>query len=152
MKRIIYLLCLCILVVGCSKKYDDTNGKECYDLQTISDQNIIHLDVGASGLSYSEESLNDIFFSSKYSSKDFNGVEQIYLNNYLINSSVHVYIGTMTIKSGNFKLAVINNDKIIYEFDRETFNQEFVFDDIKGSFSIHVAGESAAFEFDIDVY
>ena len=54
-------------------------------------------------------------------------------------------------ESGNFKLVVINNDEIIQEIERDTFNETFYFEDLKGDFSIHVAGESAKFDFHIDV-
>jgi hypothetical protein len=58
----------------------------------------------------------------------------------------------MQVKSGNFKLVAINDDKIIKEFPLDAFNEEFLFEDIKGTFSIHLAGESANFELYIDVY
>ena len=62
-----------------------------------------------------------------------------------------VYIGHMNVTSGNFKLVAVNNDQIIHEFDLDAFNEDFWFEDLTGSFAIRVAGESAAFEFSIDV-
>ncbi len=155
MKKLISLAMACLMclsLVGCGTEYADTNGDDDFTLQTITDENIIKLDTGASGLNYSEESVDDVTYSSEYSSKSFNGVEQIYLTNFLTPSDVHVYIGTLNVKSGNFKLVAVNDDKIIHEFDLDTFNEEFLFEDIEGSFSIHVAGESAAFDFHIDIY
>ena len=57
----------------------------------------------------------------------------------------------MNVEKGNFKLVAINNDKIIHEFSPDTFNEDFYFEDIKGTFSIHVAGECAKFDFHIQV-
>lgn len=152
-KRWILLLALvlCLGLAGCGTVYEDTNGEDVYTLETITDEEIIGLKTGSSGLNYTEESLGDLAFSSEYSAKNFNGVEQIYLTNLIGPSDVSIYIGNLNVKSGNFKLVAINNDEIIKEFDLDTFNEEFFFEDIKGSFAIHVAGESAAFSFDLEV-
>lgn len=143
---------LCLHLTACGTTYEDTNGADDFTLQTITDENIIQLNTGASGLSYSEESLDGMLLSSEYSAKNFNGVEQIYLTNLLLPSDVYVYIGHMDVQAGNFKLVVINNDQIIHEFPLDTFNQEFLFENLTGSFALHVAGESAAFSFHISVY
>lgn len=149
----IVLAAVCFALTGCGGTvYEDTNGDDVFELETITDENIIALDTGASGLSYTEESLDGNLLSSEYSSKNFNGVEQIYLTNFLTPSDIHVYVGTLSVTGGNFKLAVVNNDEIIHVFDTDTFNEEFLFEDIEGSFSIHVAGESAEFEFYINIY
>lgn len=148
---IILSLCIVLALTGCGTTYEDTNGPEDFSLQTITDQNIIHLDVGASGLNFTEESLGDVVFSSEYSAKNFNGVAQIYTTGFFLPSDVEVYIGHMNVKQGNFKLAIVNDEQIIYEIPLDAFGDTFRFENISGSFSIHVAGESAAFEFYIDV-
>lgn len=156
MKRIISLIlasAMCLGLTACGgSKYEDTNGDDIFTLQTITDENIIRLDTGASGLSYSEESLGDVLSSAEYSSKNFNGVEQIYLTNFLAPSDVCIYIGTMSVDKGNFKLAIVNNDEIIAEIPLDAFNEQFYFEDITGSFAVHVAGECAAFSFYMDIY
>ena len=154
MKKIVYVLlvlCMCVGLVGCGQEYEDTNGDDNFTLQTITDQNIIKLDTGASGLGYEESNIG-FLHSSEYKAKNFNGVEQLYLTNYIAKSDVTVYIGHMNVKKGNFKLVAILDDKIIKEFPLDAFSEEFFFEDIKGTFSIHVAGESAAFEFYMDIY
>lgn len=155
MKKIMSLLlaaAMCFGLAGCGTVYEDTNGEDDYTLQTITDENIIALDIGASGLSYSEDSLDGATISSEFSAKSFNGVERIFFANYILPSDVCVYIGTMDVRSGNFKLAVVNDDEIIHEFAPDTFGETFYFEDITGDFSICVAGEDAAFSFFIDVY
>ena len=138
-------------LAGCGTQYEDTNGAEDFTLQTITDENIINLEVGASGLTYTENNLANVISSSEYSSKNFNGVEQIYLTNFILPSDIELYIGHLNVKNGNFKMVVINNDEIIHEFALDTFNETFYFENITGSFSIHVAGENANFEFHINI-
>lgn len=154
MKKLLSLILvgvMCLVLVACGKEYEDSNGEDDFSLQTITDENIINLETGASGLTYTEQNIGALH-SSEYSSKNFNGVEQIYLTDYIGKSDVYVYIGHMNVKSGNFKMVAINNDEIIHEFDLDAFGEEIYFEDIKGPFSIHVAGESAAFDFYIDIY
>lgn len=148
---ILLVTCICLTIGGCGTTYEDTNGADNFELQTITDENIIHLETGASGLAYKESNLG-LLQSSEYYSKNFNGVEQIYLTNFVGASDIYVYIGHMNVESGNFRLVVINDDKIIHEFDLDTFGEEFLFEDLTGTFSIHVAGESAKFDFYIDIY
>lgn len=154
MKKIASVLLAGVLflgLTGCGSQYKDTNGSDDFTLQTITDQNIIDLDTGASGLRYSEESIDGVAISAEYSAKKFNGVEQIYLTNFIAPSDVSLYIGHMEVTDGNFKLAVLNNDEIIREIPLDAFNETFCFEDLEGSFSIHVAGESAAFSFYLQV-
>ena len=153
MKKLLSLVlicCMCVAFVGCGEEYEDTNGPDNFSLQTITDEDIIHLQTGASGLTYRESNLGGLS-SSEYSSKNFNGVEQIYLTSFILPSDIYVYIGHLNVESGNFKLVVINNDEIIKEIPLDTFGEEFLFENLEGDFSIHVAGESAKFEFHIQV-
>ena len=147
---IIIMCCMCFALTGCGPEYEDTNGGDNFTLQSITDDDIIHLATGASGLTYKEQNIAALH-SSEYSSKNFNGVEQLYLTSFILKSDVEVYIGQMNVESGNFKLVVINNDKIIQEIPLDTFNESFYFEDLEGDFSVHVAGEAAKFDFHIDI-
>ena len=149
MKKILCLICALLMALslaGCGTEYADTNGADNYDLQHITDSDIIDLSTGSSGLSYHEETIGGLS-SKEYNSKNFNGVEQLYLNNYFVNSDVRIYIGHMSVTAGNFRMVVINNDEIIFDIPLDSFNETYWFEDINGSFSIHVAGESAAVDF-----
>ena len=148
---ILLALLLCFTLCGCGETYEDTNGNNNFKLQTITDQDIIHLKTGSSNLTYKETNIGGIK-SSEYKSKNFNGVEQLYLTDYIMKSDVCIYIGHMSVNSGNFRLVVINNDEIIKDIPLDVFGEEFWFYDIKGPFSIHVAGESANFTFHMEVY
>ena len=145
----VIILGLCISMFGCSaEKYEDTNGADDYTLQTISDENIINMDVGSSGMSYSETKLGAIT-STKYSSKNFNGVYEIDATNFILPSDIGVYVGHLNIESGNFKIVIVNNDEIIFEIPLDSFGDTYYFDDLKGHFAIRAAGESAAVDFHI---
>lgn len=155
MKKFLCLILTVLMLLscaGCGTIYEDTNGDDDYSLQTITDENIIQLNVGASGLSYSETTLDSLSISSGYHSRNFNGVERIYLADYIFPSDVSVYIGTFSVNKGNFEAVAIHNDQIIQEFTPDSFNQTFIFEDLTGSFSIHLAGESADFDLFIEVY
>lgn len=153
MKKSWALLLAAVLVfalAACGTEYADTNGDDDFTLQTITDENIVKLDLGASGLTYSEQDFGFGVISTEYYSKNFNGVEEIYLTNYLLPSSFYIYVGYLNVSSGNFKLAVVNNDEIIREIPIGTFGEQIYFENIQGSFAIRLAGESAAFELNID--
>lgn len=144
------MILLCLTLAGC-EEYEDTNGADDFTLQTITDENIIKMDIGSSGLTYKETNVGGLK-TSEYSSKNFNGVDEIYVTSYILESDVEIYIGHMSVEKGNFKLAVILDDEIIKEIPLDAFSESYYFEDIKGDFSVRVAGESAAFEFYIDIY
>ena len=146
----ILVFSMCFALVGCGTEYPDTNGEDNFDLETITDENIINLETGASGLTYEELNLGALH-SSEYSAKNFNCVERLYFTSFIGKSDVCVYIGHMTVESGNFRLVVINNDEIIKDIPLDTFNEDIWFEDLTGDFAIHVAGESAKFDFHIEV-
>lgn len=148
---IVFILCISFTFVGCGTEYADTNGEKDFTLQTITDENIINMEIGSSGLVYEEESVG-VLHSSEYSSKNFNGVEQIYGTNFLGKSDICIYVGHMNVESGNFRLVVVNDGKIIKDIPLDAFGEEFWFKDLTGSFSVNVVGESAKFDFYIDIY
>ena len=153
MKKLFSLLLVFLMILAlsaCGTEYEDTNGDDNFDLQTITDEDIIHLQTGSSGLSYSETSVS-IISSSEYYSKIFNGVEQLYLANYFADSDVVVTVGYLNVTAGNFRMVVINNDEIIFDIPLDSAAEAYTFEDVNGSFAIHIAGESAAFELNLSV-
>ena len=150
--RICALFALCASFAACGKvqKYEDTNGENNFKLQTITDKEIIERSIGGSGLGYSETKIGGIV-SKEYSSKNFNGVEHIYHTSFILPSDVMIYVGHLNVKSGNFKIAVINNDKIIDEIPLDSFSETFYYENLEGDFSVHLAGESAKFEMFLEV-
>ena len=155
MKKVLnILLFLCLLfsltACGATTVYEDTNGPDDFSLQTITVDNIINRDIGASGLSYKESNFMGIT-STEYSAKNFNGTDMLYNTVFLGKSDIEIYVGYLNIHSGNFAMVVVNNGEIICEIPDGTFGEYFRFEDLKGDFSIHVAGESANFEMNYHV-
>ena len=150
---IIFSLIICLFLTGCIENYDDTNGIESYTLQTITDENIIKLDLPRSGLNRQELDIENALYSCEYSAECFNGVDRLYhFTNFINKTEFVVSIDYLNVKNGNYKLVVVNDDEIIYEFPLNIESEEFVFEDFTGSFSIHVAGEDAEFELSMSIY
>ena len=125
---------------------EDTNGADNYELTTITDQNIIKMDIGALGSSRSKSILSGDLV--KFSSKKFTGVEEIMYNNYIGKSDVYFQLLNYEITGGNFKLVVVLNDEIIDEIEPGMI-VDYRLDDIKGTFSLRIVGESASYKFGI---
>ncbi len=155
MKKLLCLL-LCILlltgITACGQKYEDTNGEDDYSLQTITDDDIINLSTGSSGMTYTEEGKNLPVSSAQYHSKNFNGVESIYHNYYIGQSDVNIYIGHLTVEKGNLRICIVVDGEIIFDIPLDSFNDTYTFENLEGDMLINVAGESAAFDFSIDIY
>ena len=149
MKKIIQILCSLFLVFGlsgCGKTYEDTNGENNTSLNTITNENIEKMDIGASGLGYSEIDIAGIT-SREYSSKNFNGVEEIEIAGIVYANRVEVCVDYINVKSGNFKLVVLIDDKIVKEIPNDAFAETYVFENVTDTLSIRAAGESANVEF-----
>ncbi len=126
------------------KHIEDTNGADNYNLQTITDANIINRDIGAMGLNTSTDSITN---TTSYSSKKFTGVEEIYGENITTNR-MEFNINHAQVTEGNFKIALLVNDKIVHEFKLNELMQTHVIENVSGYVSLRIAGESANFMFD----
>ena len=136
---------------------EDTNGADDYSLETLTDKNIIEMDIGSKGsvinYGFSGE-VGGIHLSSgvEFSSKKFTGVEEILYDNYILPSDFEINLSSFTVRSGNFRMVVVHNDKIVAEIDpAETVNYRL--DNVTGTVSLRIAGESASYSFymtDID--
>ncbi len=126
------------------KHIEDTNGTDNYVLQQITDTNIINRDIGAMGLEISKNSLSNV---TTYSSKKFTGVEEIYGNN-IWGNRFEVTINHARVDSGNFRIVLLEDDKIVHEFKLNELTQTYVLENPSGYISLRIAGESADFQFD----
>lgn len=151
MKKILLTLMISLMIVflcGCGPNFEDTNGDNDISLATITEENIIKMDLGASDYKESTSSASDY---KKFSSENFSGVCEIFSETY-IKSDVIVDIVDFDVNSGNFKLVAVCDDKIIHEFEPGDKGNVVTLEDVDGGFSIRMAGESADFEFRIDVW
>jgi hypothetical protein len=130
---------------------EDTNGADDFSLQTITDENIIRMDTGSRGSGIKTDFSGDIggiHISSgiESSSKKFTGVEEILYDNFILPSDFEVNLTSFTVRGGNFKMVVVHDDKIIAEL-KPGEDVYYRLDNVKGTVSLRIAGESASYSF-----
>ena len=158
MKKAIYLLLVLLFslsLTACGVEIEDTNGADDYSLNTITEENIISMDLGASTYSQSydgDEEAEPLEYMTKFKGKEFSGVAELYSMTYIGKSDVTIEMGTIQVDQGNFRLMVLLDDEIIHDFDLEEMGQELELKDIKGNLSIRMAGETATFRFFMQVW
>ena len=122
----------------------DSNGDDDYSLTTITDENIINMDIGAIGL---KESKGNITNTTSYSSKKYTGVSEIYGTNIIV-TNLEITINHAKVTEGNFKIVLVVNDEIVHEFTLNELTQTYTLKNVSGYVSLRIAGESANFMFD----
>lgn len=127
---------------------EDTNGADNFSLQQITDSNIINLDIGALNF---QKTTDRISGTTAYSSDKFTGVAEIYTEN-LITNRFDISINHAQVTSGNFRIVLVYNDEIVHEFKLNELMQSFTLENVKGTVSLRIAGESADFMFDYHLY
>ena len=125
---------------------EDTNGPDNYALTTITDENIINQDIGALNVKKSTGLFND---GITFCSKQFTGVYRVFQTNFLFDSDFLMELAGFYVNGGNFKMAVVNDGKIIATVEPGLF-ATCDLSDLNGSFALVIAGESADFEFTLD--
>lgn len=124
---------------------EDTNGPDNFDLQVITEENIIDRDLGSIGgpkISKSILTGDTITFSAE----KYTGVSEILYDNFILPSDFDLSLTSFEVYEGNLKLLVIHNDEIAAELQPDMF-VDYRLEDIKGTVSLRIAGESASFQF-----
>ena len=124
---------------------EDTNGPENYALQVLTDDNIRKLDVGARNVGQSTSFLTGDTVT--YSSKKFTGVYEVFSTN-IITNRYEIIVNHARVDAGNFKMVLCVDNEIIHEFALNELTQSFVLENVRGTISLRIAGESADFMFD----
>lgn len=136
---------------------EDTNGGDNYALQTITQQDVVAMEMGARGsiqeheVQYSFAGLN-ISDGIRYSSEKFTGVQMIYMTTILKGSDILVDLAEFEITEGNFAFYVVLDDEVIGQIvPDENGMAEFLMENIEktGELRYIVAGESASFTFTV---
>lgn len=158
LKKIIAVIVLIAFIVGVIimfatgiKHIEDTNGADNYTIQQITDQQIIENKIGSRNIGYHKQAMSeDIVFSSS----KFTGVYEILYTDNLMTSDFRLNIKQIKVNSGNFKLVLVYEDKIVETFtpDEYGFIDNYILEDVKGYVSLRAVGESADFEIEIDKY
>ena len=151
-KKLLMIIGAAVLIAVCAiwflssdlEHIEDTNGAENFALQTITDKNIIERDIGAMGLKTSTDAISN---TTTYSSEKFTGVEEIYGTN-IWGNRLEITINHARVDSGNFKIVLLEGDKIVHEFALNELTQSYVLENPNGYISLRIAGESADFMLD----
>ncbi len=128
---------------------EDTNGTNNYNIQRISESDMLDLNYGSKGFSYTKENfkLGGVQLGGvTFSSKKYSGVTQILETDYILNSTFELTIYEYEIKEGNFELIVVNNGKIVGKFKPDLASTLRI-DNLKGRTQVIAVGESANFKF-----
>ena len=157
MKKIVCLILVLVFALGltgCGPEIADENGPEDTSLATITEENIINLDLGASSFSVSPGTDEENYMTdlTMVKGKEFSGVTEIFTESYLFKTDVVVDLTTINVKSGNFLVCVVVDDEIVYKFDNEEMMQTCKIKDVKGTMSIRIAGETADFKTYLQVW
>ena len=127
---------------------EDTNGPDDYTLQTITDENICKMDIGALNVRIQEALIGDTI---TYESNCFSGVYEVFYEN-IITNRFEISVNHAKVSAGNYKMVICLDDKIVHTFSLNELTQTFVLEDVKGTISLRIAGESADFMFDYTIY
>lgn len=131
---------------------EDTNGPDDISLTTITDENIINLDMGAlNAIKVSESDLQvgglDLDPIVDFSSEDFSGVYEVLYNHFIGNSDVVIELDYLKVDSGNFKMVVLLDGEIVTTIEPSDEPISFRMEDVNGTVSLRIAGESASYSF-----
>lgn len=142
---ILVITCLTFGLTGCGLKHiEDTNGADNFELQTITDENICKMDVGSLNITEAEDLIGE---TVTYKSKKFTGVYEVFYENITTNR-FEITVNHAKVESGNFKMVLCVDDEIVHTFKLNETTQTFVLEDVSGTVSLRIAGESANFQFD----
>lgn len=130
------------------KHIEDTNGADNYSLQTITDENICKLDMGALNITEHEELVGE---TVTYKSDCFTGVYEVFREN-MVTNRFEITVNHAKVSAGNFKMVLCVDDEIVHTFTLNELTQNFVLEDVNGTVSLRIAGESADFQFDYFIY
>ena len=127
---------------------EDTNGANNYSLQTITDENIRNLDIGALNIVKHDNLIGE---TVTYQSDRFTGVYELFREN-IVTNRFEITINHAQVNAGNFKMVLCIDDEIVHTFALNELTQTFILEDVAGTVSLRIAGESADFMFDYFVY
>lgn len=130
------------------KHIEDTNGAENFELQTITDEDIAKIEMGSLNVGTSKNSITNM---TEISSSKFTGIYEVLYTNLIGKSDFLLNIYDFQVNGGNFKMAVVHDGKIVKTLTEENY-EETLLEDINGTVSLVIAGESADFSFKMTTF
>lgn len=153
-KKLLYGILAIVLIVTAviwmvaspSKQIEDTNGADNCDLATITDEDIIAYEMGSVGLGKK----TSVLTATTYYSDQYSGVDLLeYLG--LCSKGMDITVNHASVTAGNFCIAVVLDGRIVHKFEHNQLTQTYTTEEA-GELYLVIAGESAAFSFDYEVY
>lgn len=142
----VLIVVMAIGLMGCSLEHiEDTNGAEDYSLTTITDQQIIDGNMGTLNMKKKTGAFSGMV---EFYSDQFTGVYEIVYDDYIYVSEVLLQLYDFTVTAGNFKMCVIHEDQIVAVLEPGDL-VEYRLEDVSGMVRLVIAGESAAFHFEM---
>lgn len=142
-------LCAAFFLMDKVEDIPDSNGPDDLSLTVITEQNILDMDLGSTGIKTGTSNTKvlgvNIDNEVKISADNFSGVYEIGHTYYLGSSDVYVTFTNFQVTGGNLKFVVVNEDKIIYTIEPGE-PVDVLLEDLTGNVSFRLAGESAAFQ------
>jgi len=152
MKKILTLFLALFILTACSDKYEDTNGENNYDLQTLKLEDVFK----AHSCSSSSTSKSQGFLKNGeiIHYKNYNGIGDVFeFEHFTIGESSCTIIVSYHIDKGNSALVIRDDyDKIIHIFEINKDDQELHVE-VNGDdfFYLTAYGESADFTVDYEI-
>ena len=136
---------------------EDTNGRDDYTIEKITEEEIVNLSIGSRGTVATEEltiESGSIKLSNgiRYSSDKFTGAQSLYTTTIFKGSDIIIDLFYFNIYEGNFAFYIVLDDKIVGQVEPNVPGMTtFIMHDIEktASLSYIIVGESASFEFTI---
>ena len=143
---------LFVFVKSDLKHIEDTNGPDNFKLNTITDAQIIDMDMGSiNAVSVRKDLIGDglTFYSNK-----FTGVYEVLYDNLIGKSDFVLSFSSLTVTEGNFRMVVVHDGRIVAEFEPNAEDPfvDYMLEDVSGTVSLRIVGESAAYSFHMSAY
>ena len=130
---------------------EDTNGADNYELQVITEENILERNIGSKGgPTYTTKKALLGGTRLIISSKQFSGAVLAYSEYLFEGSDIYVDLENYEVEAGNFGVYVVFEGELLGKVEKdENGLMTFLYEDIKegGTVEYVIAGESANFSF-----
>ena len=145
----IVLVVVYLLLPG-MEPIEDMNGPDDFSLAVLTDEDICANSYSStSGLRTATGAFTfpggiQIGDGMKFYAKELSGITEILWDNYLLASDIYLDVSHFSVESGNARLVVVNEGKIVAEI--EPGNDILIhLEDVTGKISLRLATESAKF-------
>ena len=143
---VIFMLSLTLISCKAFKQYEDTNGKDNYSLQSITEEEIIKNNGGLKVGAVSSKNTKDGVTSITESIFSFDGVEKVHS----LKAGSYTITVDYTVKNGNGRFVITNGSKIIHDFVVNETNQVFELDSSEPCY-LKLVGESCELEIKVEI-